>query len=57
MGEAEFPSKDHAHLVQCNLADSFILQIVGSAPGYPHGIIDPIEVSDLLLLFFSWGRE
>lgn len=22
-----------------------ILQIVGSAPGYPHGIIDPIEVS------------
>jgi hypothetical protein len=24
-----------------------ILQIVESAPGFPHGIIDPIEVSDL----------
>lgn len=23
-----------------------MLQIVGSAPGFPHGIVDPIEVFD-----------
>lgn len=28
------------------------LQIVGSAPGFPHGIIDPIEVCGLLFCFF-----
>lgn len=29
------------------------LQIVGSAPGFPHGIIDPIEVCGLLLVSFA----
>lgn len=28
-----------------------MLQIVGSAPGFPHGIVDPIEVFN----FFSEG--
>lgn len=28
-----------------------ILQIVASAPGFPHGIIDPIEVCDYPYIF------
>lgn len=31
----------------------FILQIVGSAPGFPHGIIDPIVVCSFSLVSFS----
>lgn len=31
----------------------FILQIVGSAPGFPHGIIDPIVVCSLCLVSLS----
>jgi hypothetical protein len=42
-----------------------IMQIVGSSPGFPHGIIDPIEVSFFkffCLLFkklyeFNWLAE
>lgn len=30
-----------------------ILQIVGSAPGFPHGIIDPIVVCPCCLVLFS----
>ncbi|KAL4338260.1 hypothetical protein AHAS_Ahas12G0192400 [Arachis hypogaea] len=34
-----------------------IIQIVGSAPGFSHGIIDPIEISSLLLFYFDLIAE
>ena len=36
--------------------DFVILQIVGSAPGFPHGIIDPIEVKRSSGFVFGRGR-
>ena len=36
--ENTFSTKNH-----CQLFLSFVFQLVGSAPNFPHGMIDPIE--------------